>query len=344
MNKGEIRFRKIIVHILDSTLGIPALSDSILDFGSDFGDFLREHIYRLMTGDDKKTCEFHKEESLVYQQLQRMMETEIGDEVFVEVSQNIASHLYEIMNKNIDIPPADFVEALFETDTGKYLALLKMNYKTSYTHQTQSGALGNVNEIIKFRAVLPSESQKLSEAAIVNLSDFSVFVTEKKYEINGEKTNYFSKLFLNCSGALSPKTQLTIVTRAIDAVQKKYFHEGEQFEVQMEAKQVIHNQLAENGIVDVPFVLDEVFKEKDEFKEEVNEKLEKYKMGTDIQIEPQAESTARKFAKQHLATDTGVEIKIPMEQYQDGEHIEFITNPDGSLSILIKNVGHITAK
>ena len=112
----------------------------------------------------------------------------------------------------------------------------------------------------------------------------------------------------------------------------------------METKQIIHSQLAETGAVSVPFVLDQVFKEKEEYKEEVQEKLEKYQMGPDVRIEPQAESTARKFGKQHLTTDTGVEIKIPMEQYQDGEHIEFITNPDGSISILIKNVGRITSK
>ncbi len=344
MEKGEIRLRKVIVHILDSTVGMPVLSDTLLDYGSDFGDFLREHIYKIQSTDDKKTCEFHKEESEVFQQILSFTEAGFTDEMFVEVSQNVAVHLYEIMNKNIEIPQADFVVALFEGDTGRYLALLKMDYKTSYTHKTQSDAFGNSNEIIKFRAILPTETQKLSEAAIINLEDFTIFMIEKKYEVNGTKTNYFSKLFLNCSGALSPKSQLSIVTRAIDTVQKKYFNDGEQFEVQMETKQIIHDQLAETGIVDVPFVLDQVFKEKEEYKEEVQEKLEKYKMGADLRIEPQAESTTRKFEKQYLTTDTGVEIKIPMEQYQDGEHIEFITNPDGSISILIKNVGHITSK
>lgn len=344
MEKGEIRLRKVIVHILDSTVGMPVLSDTLLDYGSDFGDFLREHIYKIQSTDDKKTCEFHKEESEVFQQILALTEAGFTDEMFVEVSRNVAVHLYEIMNKNIEIPQADFVAALFEGDTGRYLALLKMDYKTSYTHKTQSDAFGNSNEIIKFRAILPTETQKLSEAAIINLEDFTIFMIEKKYEVNGTKTNYFSKLFLNCSGALSPKSQLSIVTRAIDTVQKKYFNDGEQFEVQMETKQIIHDQLAETGIVDVPFVLDQVFKEKEEYKEEVQEKLEKYKMGADLRIAPQAESTTRKFEKQYLTTDTGVEIKIPMEQYQDGEHIEFITNPDGSISILIKNVGHITSK
>ena len=344
MEKGEIRLRKVIVHILDSTVGLPVLSDTLLDYGSDFEDFLRGHILKLMSSDDKKTCEFHKDDSKVYQQIQALTQAGQSDEAFVEMSQQLASSLYEIMNKNIDIPQADFMEILFETDHEKYLALLKMDYRTSFTHQTQSDAFGNTNEIIKYRAILPSETQKLSEAAVICLSDFSISMIEKKYEINGQKTNYFSKLFLNCSSALSPKSQLSIVTRAIDAVQKKYYHDSEQFEVQMEAKQVIHQQLEETGAVVVPIVLDKVFKEKEEFKQKVNEKLEKYHMDLDAQIEPQAESTAQKFAKQYLATDTGVEIKIPMEQYQNGDHIEFITNPDGTISILIKNIGHITSK
>ena len=115
----------------------------------------------------------------------------------------------------------------------------------------------------------------------------------------------------------------------------------------MENNIILFNEVLDeiiNNKIDVPFVLDKVFKEKEEFKQEVNEKLEKYHIVADTQIEPQAESTTRKFAKQYLSTDTGVEIKIPMEQYQDGEHIESITNPDGSISILIKNVGHITSK
>ena len=52
----------------------------------------------------------------------------------------------------------------------------------------------------------------------------------------------------------------------------------------------------------------------------------------------------KRYEKQCLSTDTGVEIKIPMEQYRSGDSIEFITNEDGSISILIKNIGHITSK
>ncbi len=63
-----------------------------------------------------------------------------------------------------------------------------------------------------------------------------------------------------------------------------------------------------------------------------------------VLIEPKNETTVKKFAKQHLTTDTGIEIKIPMEQYNSTDNIEFMTNEDGTISVLIKNIGHITSK
>lgn len=80
-----------------------------------------------------------------------------------------------------------------------------------------------------------------------------------------------------------------------------------------------------------------------EFREEVTEKLEKYNI-SEAEITPQNTATLKRYEKQCLSTDTGVEIKIPMEQYRSGDSIEFITNEDGSISILIKNIGHITSK
>ena len=44
--KEEIRIKNVIVHIMDATVGMPVLSDSELEYGSDFADFIREHIAR----------------------------------------------------------------------------------------------------------------------------------------------------------------------------------------------------------------------------------------------------------------------------------------------------------
>lgn len=336
--KEDIRIRKVIVHILDSMVGLPVLSDTEIEFGSDFADFLREHIYKVASCDDCKDCRFYEKESEVFQ-----MVSQYQEDFFVDVSKDLANYLYEIMNSNIDIPPADLVVVRFKAGEGEYLGVLKMNYKESYTHRTQTVGEGNFNEIIKYKSILPMQSQRLSEAAIISLDDFSVRAIEKKYEVNGEKTNYFTYLFLKCSSQLSPKTKMSIVTRAIDSVQKDYYDESEQYEQSMRAKNIIHQALEENGSFTVEEIAEQVFEDKPELKIEFQDKMEKYDM-VKQEVKPQSDAMARKFQTQYLTTDTGIEIKIPMSDYNDPARVEFITNPDGTVSVLIKNIGFLKAK
>ena len=202
---------------------------------------------------------------------------------------------------------------------------------------------GNRNEIIRHKSLLPSESQRLTEAAIIRLSDLSLQVIEKKYEVNGEKTNYFSFLFLKCSAHMSHKSKLSIVSRAVESVQKDGFDDTERYEKQMRAKSIIQEELEEKGGFTVEEIADKIFEEEPELKVAFQDKMEKYDMVKE-EVLPQSENTVRKFQSQHLFTDTGIEIKIPMEQYKNPRSVEFITNPDGTVSVLIKNIEHLEAK
>ncbi len=340
MNREDIRIKKVIIHILDSTIGMPVLSDTELEYGSEIADFLKEHIAKISSGDDAKECRFYKEESEVYHIL-----NSYGDEDFVAVSKDIATMLYEIMKSNIDIPPADLMAVRFKEGEDEYLALLKMNYKTFYTHRTMPSedGEGNSNEIIRHKSLLPSESQRLTEAAVIRLDDLAVWVLEKKYEVNGEKTNYFSYLFLKCSAHLSHKSKLSIVSRAVESIQKEGFDETQRFEKQMRAKRIIQEEIEEKGGFVVEELAEKIFEEQPELKVAFQDKMEKYDMVKE-EIQPQSENTVRKFQSQHLYTDTGIEIKIPMEQYKNPRSVEFITNPDGTISVLIKNIEHLEAK
>ena len=341
MTKGDIIIRNAIVHILDSTVGMPVLSDSELSYGSDFADFLKEHIYKVLVSDDKKNCEFIEEESEAFRLIR---DTNEGKMDFVNFSKDIATKLYDIMNSNIEIPAADLMVVYFEVNQIAQLALLKMNYRASYMHTTISDEGVNTNSVTKYKAMLPSETSRLTEAAVINLTDYKIKLIEKKYSVNGVKENYFSKLFLNCTSNLSQKAKLNIVERAIETVQKEYFNDSEQFEEKMRAKSVIHEELTNQGSITVEEVADKVFEEKPELKDKFKEKVKKYKIDEEEEIIPQNETTTRKFEKQHLTTDTGIEIKIPMEQYNSTDNIEFLTNEDGTISVLIKNIGHITSK
>ena len=340
MNIEDIRIRNVIVHIMDPTIGMPVLSDTELEYGSEIAEFLKEHIVKISSGDDAKECRFYKEESEIYRML-----NSYSDEDFVAVSKEIAGLLYDIMSGNIDIPPADLMVVRFREGEEEYLALLKMNYKAFYTHRTMAAGdgEGNSNEIIRHKSILPPESQRLTEAAVIRLNDLALQVIERKYEVNGEKTNYFSFLFLKCSAHMSHKSKLAIVSRAVESVQKEGFDETERFEKQMRAKSIIQEEIEEKGGFVVEELAEKIFEQEPELKVAFQDKMEKYDMVKE-EIQPRSDNTVRKYQSQHLYTDTGIEIKIPMEQYKNPQSVEFITNPDGTISVLIKNIEHLEAK
>ena len=337
MEKEDIRVTHVIVHILDSTVGTAVLSNSLVEHGSDFADFVKSHIHRILTSDEVKKCQFDQD-SQVYQMIGQM-----DGDTFILKSQEIAQRLFDIMYSNIDIPSADLMVVRFDAGQKAGIALLKMNYKSSYTHMTSYGEEGNCNTIIRQNAILPGENQKLAEAAVVDFDDYSLLVLEKKYEINGVKTNYFTQMFLQCHGQMSPKTELSIVTKAVEQIQKCYYEPSKQWEAQMETKSIINEELSQEGSIDIPKVAEKIFRDQPELKQEFTEKMEKYNL-SEKRVAPQNPATTRRYEKQCLVTDTGIEIKIPMEEYKNKDSVEFITNADGSISVLIKNIGHIVSK
>lgn len=336
MLRDDLILKVGIVHILDSTVGMPVLSDCEIDLGSNLCDFLKAHIEKFTESDDVKKCQFSEESEVM--ELIRACTAEN----FVDTSKQLASILYEIMNSNIDIPPADIAVVVFSESGTDYFGLLKMNYKTSYTHITKPVENGNVNDIILQKALLPSMNQKLTEAFIVNLTNGEIILTEKKYEVNGEKKFYFSEMFLKCHAPLSQKSKLEIVTKAVEQVNKKYYGD-DNAERKMEVKNVIYKELEETGSLDVEKVKEKVFEGSPQMQSDFEEKLEKYNLAKEV-VEPKSEQTIRKFQKQHLTTDSGIEITIPMDQYGNPDKVEFLTNPDGTVSVLIKNIGRLSTR
>lgn len=337
MQKDEIIITNAIVHILETSVGTPILSEYVLERHEELNDLLRGHIYRVVSGDDLKTCVFSEEGSEMYELVKNFSEENI-----IDFSKEAAVRLYNIMLSNPDIPSADFCVVTFMCEGRQYLALLKLNYKDSFVHMTQNAEDGsNYNAIIMQHATLPSAGSRLSEAVIIDLEDLTIRIVEKKYEVNGVKTDYLSQLYLNCHAKMSQKTKMNIVTRAVDQINHKYFEDN--IEKQLEAKAVIETQIREEGAITPAVIGEKLYKEYPSVKEEYEEKLDKYNMVKE-EVRPQSEATVRKFQKQYLKTDTGIEINIPMDEYNHNDNVEFITNPDGTISIMIKNISRLMAK
>lgn len=351
--KDDIVIRKAILHILDTVHGDCILSNTLLDPGPDLYEFIRNHIYKIVSSDDTKDCVFNPETSPIYSILETWDESD--ETSFIEASQVIAEKLYIAMGEGLDIPAADLLFVTFQAEGVIYLALLKMNYKESYTHsisidhpeieqelsdQESDSPLIHA-EIIKSKELLPSTGTRVPEAIIINLSDLHIKLLEKRYEINGEKTYYLSERFLVCHTNLPPKKKLNILTKVINNISNKY--DGADLKTKMDTKSALQKEYIDNKSFDIEEIGNRLFGKSPEKKSEFDEKMEQYDLQYD-NFTVTNESTVKKLEKQVMVTDSGIEISIPMETYNKLANLEIQTDVTGKSTIIIRNIDNLILK
>lgn len=335
IEQDEVIIRKAIVHILDCDSGFMKTSNTLLEPGPDLNDFLRAHIFRLIDSDDMKKCKFYEEASAVYSLLQQFNEKDDGE--FIEASKVLAEQMFDIMCESTEIPPADLVIVSFQVESQIHLALLKMNYKNSYIHLQVDD---QQNDIVR-QHTIPSTGSRLTEAIIINLETMEVRMVEKKYDIRDEKVNYLSEMFLTCHTDIAPKRKFQILNRVINDINNKY--EGADVEKKLQTKSKLQKEFIENQEFNVAEIGEKVFGEDGEKREAFDEKMERYDMQYD-NFSVVKESTVKKLEKQVLVTDSGIEITIPMEEYQMRHNVIITKEDNGTTTITIRNIEGVTVK
>lgn len=335
----EIKIKKAILHVLDNNASAPVISNKELDISSSgIDEFLIKHIEKINSDPAAKNGEF--EGSGINPVYSRIMKLAENEDEFVYTTIEISNYLFALMQKHIDIPAADLVFCLAEIENRSYLAILKLNYRECFTHFVENGADGLENQLIKHRTILPSDSQKIEEGALICSEDYSVRLVEKACEVDGEKKNYFSELFLKCKTDLSKKETLKIINKAAESISSKYYNSS--FEKMAEVKSVICELAEEDGKLEIDRLAQAAFRDSREIQEEYKEQI--YKSGISPNVSLDTTYVEKKIMTQKLKTDTGIELNFPSTIYNNKEMLEFINNPDGTISILIKNINKITSR
>ena len=195
-----------------------------------------------------------------------------------------------------------------------------------------------VNSIIQQRACLPTQSGKVEEGALVNLQDYSMRLLEKKYDIDGHKEFYLSTVVFQYTQAEPEKKKLKAIQEAAaQAVMDAYQDEPH---AEAQVAMLIANQAADNdNQVSVEQVRRQLAEEYplaavpfDDYveKSDVIEQFEQPVTVTPARI--------RRMESRSIHTASGIEVKIPTEILSSESEVEFLHDPDGSVSLLIKNV------
>lgn len=323
----ELKLMKAIVHVLDTSISMPMLSDRMLRLGQEEADYLAGHIQKVYTSDECKNCTFLPESELQAMLLDQMD--------FVQFSQKLARMIFDVMLIAPDIPCADLL-VLWCTINGRdALAVLKMNYKTAYSHYYEQIEGENCNSLVKQRTLLPGTSSRADEAFIVDLTDGSIKLLEKRYPVDGVRDYYLSSRILQSTQATPEKAKFKAVQEAVTQAVTACYQETPLVEAQV--AEMLREEAAD-GEVTVQRVRQRVEEDFPLAAPTFSEQLEQIDLPEEepVTVSP---SRVKRLETQSIKTVCGIEIKIPTSLPGGSEdYLEFINAPDGTISMLIKGV------
>lgn len=331
----SVSISKAILHILDTSLGIPVLSENLMSFNDQMREYTEKHIIKCYNDADLKKTKFINQEGFFL----NLIKNYLNDDDFIKLSNEVSEFFFKIISENPDIKPCDllFVQAnVFNKD---YMIILKLNYKKGYIHFTKQEE-STKNIILEQPCALPAASQKIDECVFVDLNTQDVFVKERKCQVYNEPCYYISKHLLECKEEKPDKEKVKIVTQATEKIIKEYY-DDDMF-MKSQVKNIIRENVEEKLNINLEEISEKVFKDND-VKKVYNEEIQ-MKGIREPEIKVNFNYANKIKTKQKFITDEGIEINIPYEMLSNKEKVEFITNTDGTISIMLKNIDNIVDK
>ncbi|WP_122646751.1 nucleoid-associated protein [Enterococcus mediterraneensis] len=332
----DIYLKKAILHVVDREAGTPVISQIELDLTTEYiREYLTKKIQKLATP-QTKTGILMENSSFAEMAKETMTN-------FSEGSEKLLQRWFDSYQQSEDAPSADVFIVLYEQDTIQHLAFLKVNYTQAFTHYVDAQEEGIANKLIINRAILGNKTQKADEGIAVNLNDLSYELIEKKYTFSGEKMFYFSTNVIETQPVPSLEENVKVMKRVAEKIGEKF--EAPKHDVAADIKEAVYTSIEESGQLAIKEVAQHVFKDnitaQMAFQEEV---LEKGVADQTPMLREVKEITEKKYGKQKLKLSNGIELIVPLDVYRNRDLIEFVNNPDGTISVTIKNVEDVINK
>ncbi len=262
-------------------------------------------------------------------ELGRMEKTESSDLLVIDFEDDPDSTVREMTDEE--------AQAAYQGQGKRYFAFMLLESRQAYMHEvgsTDDGATATT--IARHHAILPNPSQKVASFAVGESKSLSVQFCDKPRTIAGEERWLIPDGLLQCSMEASGKEVFDTVARIVEEVAEEY---GANTAVAVSKAKARVSEAVEESEELAPWDLaDEVF-EDEPLQKRFEEALAEEAMPERVVVE---KAVAKRVAKNHkIRTDTGIDITFPAEYGENPEFMEFISAPNGLISIELKNIGRI---
>lgn len=323
-----------ILHILDFESAVNVMSQRELDLDTRaVRSFVTSHLRRARTSGDNKRGAF-AEDSAFAGELKSFF---FGERDFIDLSQQIAEFVSGELAKAEKVESTDVFVADFEDDDDvRWFAVMLMNSRMAFMHEVAREGGEVRNDIARHYAILPSPSQKVASFVLVRASTMDVYFQDKKRKIAGEDTFLIPDGLLQCETGVSGKEAIDAVTRVVEQVAEE--HGANSAVALAKAKAAVAEAVEEDEELPPWDIVDEAFEDEPVMRDAIKASLQEEHLPERVPVErAQVERAAVRNHK--IRTDTGIEISFPAEMVDNPDYIEFVNEPNGLISISLRNIG-----
>lgn len=333
-----IEIKKAVIHVLDKGADEPLLNEFELDINEDIQLFLEKHITKSINDDDARKGRFKEGLNIVRDVSYRILS---DNDYFLEGSKEIARQLFKAIKTNSSISSTDLIICLYEDDNVPAVAILKMDYTVSFIHDIEVVENKFKINIRKQDISLPGVNQRIQKCAFVLYpginSDYELVILDNQISKGAEEpiALFFLQTFLGAELVLDSKACTKILKKETEKWVRSKIKEGEPFAE--EVRDMVNTAIHEEDEIDIETFSNRIFGKKEELRDEFVSNLREKGL-THEKFEVDREWVEKKLSKIRLKTDDNIEIVIDYELFGNRDKFEIISNPDGTRTIIIKNI------
>lgn len=324
---------KAILHILDFRSGVTVYSDQPMSESDDVQSFLQKHLEKTLARTDAKQGTFAEDSPF-----RTAMRAYLGGETeFVAFSKDIAKHMENAYLHTDEPVSCDILIIEAHVDEHRTLIVLRCVNHPGYVHQVNQTDAGTDNEIIHHYAILPAAGQRIDEFAVIDTETEAIRLVSKQHVVDGDKHDLLPETILACTLAPSQKDALKTIQSTTAKVAESYGHDAVTAAAAAKNYVAEHMQIADE--LDLKKAGEEIFAGQPAMQADYNRAIEE--QGFDAPVPMDQEQALKSVAKHKLKTDTGIELTIPTDYFDNTQFLEFNNCDDGTISITIKHVASI---
>lgn len=323
----DLYIKRIVIHQFTPNDTELILSDQLLTITPRIDEYFRKKLSKVFSDEAKRGTFSEDNVFLSY----------LSDDL-MESSLKIAQLWKEEFVISDNQKTNDLVFIQFDKDGVEHFAFLRVALRENFTHISSDSE----SPIKVTQNNFPSAAQTPDEALVINRSNHNYYLIEKRIKHNGSFANYFSENLLQVQPEQSVKKSIKMVEQTAQKIAENF--QQDDFAFQSKMKAAIYKNLEEEQELSPEKLADQLFDNNltarltfvDELKESIPEPIQV----SDIDHSRQT----KKLENQKLSLSNGIQLIVPNNVYEDAESVEFIQNPNGTYSILIKNIEDIQNK